>query len=94
MAARWGLSLRRRETVSLRARILWHWVKALLVAVGVSAVPGLLLLCGTDTPLTGPDCAPLALIPAGIAAVTGLVFVPAMYLLTARRIERERAVIG
>jgi hypothetical protein len=85
MAARWGLSLRRRETHALRERIHWAWVRAMLVTVGVAAVPCLILV-GSGGPLP----ALLSLIPAGITALTGVVFVPAMVLVAARRIEGER----
>jgi hypothetical protein len=90
MATRWGLSLRRRESGALRERIHGHWGKALLVAVGVSAVPGFLVILSSSS----PELAPYALIPVGISVVTGLAFVPAMYLLTARRIARERLALA
>jgi hypothetical protein len=95
MAARWARSLRRRETHALRERIHWAWVRAMLVTVGVAAVPCFLLL-SVDPPgsVDAGTAALLSLIPAGIAALTGVVFVPAMYLLAARRIARERLALG
>jgi hypothetical protein len=95
MAARWGLSLRRRETHALRERIHWAWVKAMLVTVAVAAVPCFLLLaCDPPGAVGAAGAAMLSLIPAGIAALTGVVFVPAMVLVAARRIEGERLALG
>jgi hypothetical protein len=95
MAARWGLSLHRRETHALRERIHWRWVKAMLVTIAVAVVPCFLLLtCDPPGRLDGAVADMLSLIPAGITAVTGVVFVPAMYLVAARRIEGERLALG
>jgi hypothetical protein len=96
LAVRWGRSLRRRESGALRERIHWHWAKALLVAVGASLPPSFVVVYVISNDLAGHfdlGAGVLALIPAGIAAVTGLVFVPAMYLVTARRIAREREIL-
>jgi hypothetical protein len=90
LATRWGLSLRRRESGALRERIHWHWGKALLITMGVSGAPSLLLVLFSSS----SELAPYALIPVGITVVTGLAFVPAMYLLTARRIARERLALA
>jgi hypothetical protein len=90
MAVRWALTLRRRETETLRKGIHASWVKALLVTTAVGAVPCFLLLALDGGDFGGVTAAALSLIPAAITACTGVVFIPAMYLLAARRIERER----
>jgi hypothetical protein len=77
MAVRWAWTLRTCETLALRSAGS-RWVRALLCAVGVAAVPGIVLLA----------------IPPVLVALTGLVFIPAMYALTARRVERERLALG
>jgi hypothetical protein len=78
MAVRWARSLRTCETLALRSWASSRWVRALFCAVGVAAVPGIVLLA----------------IPPVLVGLTGLVFVPAMYALTARRVERERLALG
>jgi hypothetical protein len=78
VAVRAARSLRACATDNLRTWAGQRWVRALLWAVGVAAVPGVVLL----------------VIPPVLVAVTGLVFVPAMYALTAKRIERERIALG
>jgi hypothetical protein len=70
----WALSLCRRETSALDSRLLRGWLKALGITVGVACVPGVLLLG----------------IPPLLVAVTGLVFVPAMFAVTVRCMRRER----
>jgi hypothetical protein len=73
-AVRWAFSLRARETSMLRVGVHRHWGIALLVAVGVACLPGVVLLG----------------IPPILVGVTGLLFVPFMFVGTARCIERER----
>ncbi len=55
-----------------------EWAKALGIAVAVAAVPGIILLA----------------LPPVIAALTGLVFVPAAFISTRRRVLDERAVVA
>jgi hypothetical protein len=74
MCVAWARSLRRRHAVEIRNEINGSWIKALVVTVAVSAFPGAILFA----------------IPPFLVAITGLVFVPAMYLATARRIAKER----
>jgi hypothetical protein len=78
MAVRWARSLRTCETCFLRSWASSRWARALFCAVGVAAVPGIVLLA----------------IPPVLVGLTGLVFVPAMYAMTARRVERERLALG
>jgi hypothetical protein len=100
LAARWALALRRRETAALREGIHRHWLLALLLTTFAGAVPCFFVLCTTS--VVDPDADPagvltaavLAVIPAVLTAVTGVAFVPAMYLLTARRVARERLALG
>jgi hypothetical protein len=78
MAVGWASSLRRSETSVLRAGVHRSWGRALIVTVGVSAVPGIVLVA----------------IPPLLVLLTGLAFVPAMYLAAAKRVERERLALG
>jgi hypothetical protein len=73
-AANWAWSLRGCETHQLTAGLRESWVRALGITCAVACVPGLVLFAA----------------PPLITAVTGLLFVPAMYVLTARRVARER----
>jgi hypothetical protein len=73
-AVLWARALSRRETIALGDGLRRSWVKALLTTVGVASLPGLLLVG----------------IPPLLVAVTGLVFVPAMYAATVRCMRRER----
>jgi hypothetical protein len=90
MAVRWALALRRRETDSLHQGIHASWMKAILVTAIAGAVPCCLLLAFDGGGLGGAMAVALSLIPAAITAATGVVFIPAMYLIAARRIARER----
>jgi hypothetical protein len=73
-AVRWTRKLRTLPTLALRVDLSRAWGLALGVAVGVACLPGVVLLG----------------IPPILVAVTGLCFVPLMFHVTARRIERER----
>ena len=73
-AVRWARSLRGRPTELLATDLSRSWGVTLLVAVGLACLPGIVLLG----------------IPPILVALTGLLFVPAMYLVTARCIQRER----
>jgi hypothetical protein len=73
-AVRWTRKLRTLPTVALRVDLSRAWGLALGVSVGVACLPGIVLLG----------------IPPILVAVTGLFFVPLMFHLIARRIERER----
>ena len=50
------------------------WATALLVAAGVACVPGVILFA----------------LPPILVGITGLLFVPALFAITARRIQTER----
>jgi len=76
--ALWARSLRLRETGRLRQKVHRAWVGALLITSAVAVVPGVFI---------GGF---LGLIPAGFVFLTGLSFLPFMYLAAARRLERER----
>jgi hypothetical protein len=78
MTVLFARSLRTCETINLRSWASRRWIGALVCAVGVGAVPGVVNLA----------------IPPILVGVTGLVFIPAMYALTARRVERERLALG
>jgi hypothetical protein len=93
MAVRWALTLRRRETDTLRKGIHASWMKAILVTATAGAVPCFLLFA-TDSSVGGAMAVAFSLIPAAITAGTGVVFIPAMYLLAARRIARERSALA
>ena len=73
-AVRWAWSLRSRPTAELRSNLLRHWGLTLLVAVGAACLPGVVLLG----------------IPPILVAVTGLLFVPAMFAVAARSVQQER----
>ena len=73
-AVRWTRKLRAMPTPCLRTDLSRAWGLALGVAVGVACLPGVVLLG----------------IPPILVAVTGLFFVPLMFHVTARSIERER----
>jgi hypothetical protein len=73
-AVRWARSLRERPTELLTTGLTRSWGLTLLVAVGLACLPGIVLLG----------------IPPILVALTGLLFIPAMYLVTARCIQRER----
>ena len=76
-AVRWTRKLRTLPTPQLRVDLSRAWGLALGVAVGVACLPGVVLLG----------------IPPILVAVTGLFFVPVMFHLTARSIERERVAL-
>jgi len=74
MAIRWTGKLRSTPTCALRDHLSRGWGPAFGVAVGAAAVPGIVLLG----------------VPPILAAVTGLLFVPLMFIATARCIQQER----
>jgi hypothetical protein len=76
-AVDWTGKLRLLPTDSLRARLGRTWGIAVAWAVGVAAVPGVVLLA----------------VPPLLAAVTAMAFVPLMFILTARCIQKERLVL-
>jgi hypothetical protein len=73
-AVRWARSLRERPTELLTTGLARSWGVTLLVAAGLACLPGIVLLG----------------IPPILVALTGLLFIPAMYVVTARCIQRER----
>jgi hypothetical protein len=73
-SVRWARSLRERPTELLTTGLSRSWGITLLVAMGLACLPGIVLLG----------------IPPILVALTGLLFIPAMYLVTARCIQRER----
>lgn len=76
-AVRWAVKLRTLPTDLIRIDVHRRWGVALLVATGIACIPGIVLLA----------------IPPILVAVTGLLFVPAMYLVTARNLAVERAAL-
>jgi hypothetical protein len=77
VAVRWTGKLRATPTRSLRVGVGRAWGVAMFWAVGIAAVPGLALLA----------------VPPVLTAVTGIVFVPLMFIVTARCIQRERVAL-
>jgi hypothetical protein len=73
-SVRWARSLRERPTELLTTGLSRSWGVTLLVAMGLACLPGIVLLG----------------IPPVLVALTGLLFIPAMYVVTARCIQRER----
>ncbi|HEX8795366.1 MAG TPA: hypothetical protein VF765_30665 [Polyangiaceae bacterium] len=73
-SVRWARSLRERPTELLTHGLSRTWGLTLLVAVGLACLPGIVLLG----------------IPPILVAVTGLLFIPLMFVTTARCIQRER----
>jgi hypothetical protein len=76
-ALQWAFSLRAKPTAELRRSLHKRWGITLLVASGLACIPGIVLLA----------------IPPILVAVTGLVFMPAMYWMTAFVVHRERFAI-
>lgn len=75
---RWASRLRSVETARLTEGFHRAWGTALLVSAGVACLPGIILLA----------------IPPILVLVTGLVFVPLMFHVTARTIASERMVLA
>jgi hypothetical protein len=73
-SARWGWGLRAKQTEVIRMGAGWSWGRALGISVAVACVPGLVLVG----------------IPPLLVALTGLMFVPAMFGAMRRRVVRER----
>lgn len=70
--------MKKMETSELAAmNVNRNWAKAWGITIGVSAVPGVVLL----------------LVPPILAALTGLVFIPAMFLVMHARVLKERRVL-
>jgi hypothetical protein len=81
----WARSLQGRETSQLRQKIHATWARTLAVTTVVALVPAIGF---------ARDGNALVLIPAMLVAATGFAFVPLLFLVTARRLEHERAVLG
>ena len=73
-AVRWAYRLRATPTAQLRRDLHKHWGSTLLVAVGLSCIPGVVLLG----------------IPPLLVAITGVAFLPAAYGMAARAVAHER----
>jgi len=73
----WAWKLRSRETPLVAVDVHRTWAIALGAAVGAACFPGLALIA----------------VPPVLVFATGLVFVPAMFLATARRLVRERTLL-
>lgn len=73
-SVRWARSLGERPAELLTTGLSRSWGLTLLVAVGLACLPGIVLLG----------------IPPILVALTGLLFIPAMFVMTARCIQRER----
>jgi hypothetical protein len=74
---RWAYRLRATPTEQLRRDLHKHWGSTLLVAVGLSCIPGVVLLG----------------IPPLLVAITGVAFLPAAYGMAARAVARERVAL-
>jgi hypothetical protein len=74
----WARAIRRCETDTILAGRRWGWGRSLLVTVLVAAMPGILFLG----------------LPPLLVAVTGVLFVPFMFVSMTRRIVTERLAIG
>ena len=73
-AVRWAFKLRTRETAELHVGVHRAWGKALAISGATACLPGLVLLA----------------VPPLLVVATGLLFVPLMYVCTARTLTRER----
>jgi hypothetical protein len=82
-AAWWACSLHKRATSALRCGAGTASLKALAITAAVACVPAVILAAATPGVI-------LAAVPPLLVALTGLVFVPAMYAATALRMGRER----
>lgn len=82
----WARSLRQRETTRIRNKLHKSWALNLLITTGVALVPGIFVV-GNSAMAT------LALIPPALVLLTGASFLPFTYVATARRLERERAML-
>jgi hypothetical protein len=76
-AVRWAARLRAMPTEELQLTTHRAWGAALLVSVGIACIPGIVLLA----------------IPPVLVALTGLLFVPLMYVVTARKLAVERGAL-
>ncbi len=74
----WARAFRRREAIEVRLTVSRSWAKALAVVVATGCLPGIVFLG----------------LPPILVAVTGLVFIPAMYRHTASTLVRERGHAG
>ena len=77
MCVRWTGKLRVAPTATLRTGLTGAWLSTLTVTVGAACVPGVVLVA----------------VPPLLVAVTGLLFVPLAYHLTARTLQRERTAL-
>ncbi|MGD0678177.1 MAG: hypothetical protein ABSC94_22425 [Polyangiaceae bacterium] len=74
----WATALRVQETTTIGSDVHARWASALAVTCAVASIPGAALLA----------------IPPVLTCATGFLFVPAMFVLTARRVVRERLALG
>jgi hypothetical protein len=81
----WAHSLPQRDTSQLRQNIHATWARTLGVTTGVALVPAVGFAADGNL---------LVLLPAVLVLATGAAFVPLLFLLTARRLEKERAVLS
>jgi hypothetical protein len=82
----WVRSFRRRTATDVQLTVHESWAKAVLAVLGVGVVPAAALL------IVEPDLSTLIglIAVSALVAITVLSFVPAMYVLTARALVRER----
>ncbi len=73
----YGLKLARRESALIASGVSKDWLKAFGFTILAGAVPGALLF----------------LVPPIVVALTGIVFIPAMYIFMGRRIVSERRLL-
>jgi len=76
-ASRWAYKLRARSTDEIPLDVNRAWLEALLISAGIACLPGIVLLG----------------IPPILVVLTGLLFVPVMFKLMARRVVDERGVL-
>lgn len=76
-AVRWASSLRTKAADVVRFDVHRSWGNALFLAIGVACLPGAVLVG----------------LPPILVGLTGILFVPAMYVVTANRLVRERAAL-
>jgi hypothetical protein len=81
----WARSLRERATEQLRQGIHRAWGRTLAVTTGVGLLPALIFVFSGEA---------IVFLPAILVAVTGVAFIPFLFIGTARCLERERAALA
>ena len=81
----WAHSLPQRDTSQLRQNIHATWARILGVTTAVALVPAVGFAADGNL---------MVLLPAALVLATGAAFVPLLFLHTAQRLEKERAVLN